>query len=182
MSKEERYKYHCDEYDYVEIIYDNEECEEIDSMKMAEKRLNRQQDKISDLEAKLAEKDDELLQKEKKIQDLMLCEFVATTLDFNKLSADNCRLRDSILDLEAKLAEKDTEIDVYKKYIKEEDQYKISFAVEQLEKGKEWVNEMFNGWKNNEEVNPFAKDGICLALETVGYKIDNQIKAIKGEK
>lgn len=57
MSKEERYTYHCDQYDYVEIIYDNEECEEIDSMKMAEKRLNRQQDKISDLEAKLIEKD-----------------------------------------------------------------------------------------------------------------------------
>jgi hypothetical protein len=75
-------------------------------------------DKIADLEAKLAEKDDELLQKEKKIQDLMLCEFVATTLDFNKLSADNCRLREQLA---------------------EHNQDKISFALEQLEKVKEML-------------------------------------------
>ena len=67
MNKEERYTYHCDQYDYVEIIYDNEECEEINSMKMAEKRLNRQQDKISDLEAKLAEKEKENMELASKV-------------------------------------------------------------------------------------------------------------------
>ena len=56
---------------------------------------------IEKLGRKLAEKDDELLQKEREIEDLQLCEFVATTLDFNKLSADNCRLRDQIQNMEA---------------------------------------------------------------------------------
>jgi hypothetical protein len=73
-------------------------------------------EEVKKLKQQLAEKDDELLQKEKKIQDLMLCEFVATTLDFNKLSADNCRLREQLA---------------------EHNQDKISFAVEQLEKMKE---------------------------------------------
>ena len=61
-------------------------------------------------------------------------------------------------------------------------QDKIEFAVEQLEKVKEWVDKMFNGWKTNKEVNQLAKDGICLSLENVGYKIDNQINQLKEGK
>lgn len=52
---EDRYKYHCDDYDYIEIIYDTKECEECDSMRMATNLLNRQDQRIADLEAKLAE-------------------------------------------------------------------------------------------------------------------------------
>ena len=61
----------------------------------------------------------------------------------------------------------------------DKDQDKISFAVEQLEKIKEWISDMFNGWKTNQQVNQLTVDGICLALETAGYKIDNQIKELK---
>lgn len=122
--------------------------------------------RISDLEAKLVEKDDELLQKEKKIQDLMLCEFVATTLDFNKLSADNCRLREQLADIEAnkekeinrickthieanaqlkqQLAYQEQKLQFVRKLddatildiLQKSNQDKISFAVEQLEKVK----------------------------------------------
>ena len=55
---EERYKYHCDDYDYIEIIYDTKECEECDSMRMATNLLNRQDQRIADLEAKLAKRDE----------------------------------------------------------------------------------------------------------------------------
>ena len=58
MSKD-RYKYHCDDYDYIEIIYDTKECEECDSMRMATNLLNRQDQQIADLEAKLAESEKE---------------------------------------------------------------------------------------------------------------------------
>ena len=100
---------------------------------------------VEELKQQLAEKDDELLQKEKKIQDLMLCEFVATTLDFNKLSADNCKLREQLA---------------------EHDQDKISFAVEQLEKVKEYI-ERDKDWQ------VFAIAGL------IKNQIDNQIKQLK---
>ena len=58
---------------------------------------------LADIEDNLENKKEELLQKEREIADLRQCEFVSTILDFNKLSADNCRLRDSISDLESKL-------------------------------------------------------------------------------
>lgn len=60
-----------------------------------------------------------ILEKERKIEDLMLCEFVATTLDFNKLSADNIRLREQI---------------------QQSHLNKVSFCIERLEKVKDKID------------------------------------------
>lgn len=163
MSKEERYTYHCDQYDYVEIIYDNEECEEIDSMKMAEKRLNRQQDKISDLEAKLAVADD------------------CADRYWKQLGV----VEDENEKLKQQLAEKDEEIERLREVnleipIKQmqfhHNQEKISFAVEKLEK----VKEFFLKEHRDEEMDTdyiITKD----AGEIADYLLD-QIKRLKEMK
>jgi hypothetical protein len=69
---------------------------------------------LADIEDDIENKKEELLQKEREIADLRQCEFVSTILDFNKLSADNCRLRDSISDLESKLAESEEKKESYR--------------------------------------------------------------------
>lgn len=169
---------------------------------MMEESLEKDQ-KISDLEAKLAEKDDELLQKEKKIQDLMLCEFVATTLDFNKLSADNCRLREQLADIEAnkekeinrickthieanaqlkqQLAYQEQKLQFVRKLddatmldiLQKSNQDKISFAVEQLEKAKEWTHD--NAYY---VLGDFASVWEDALLD----ELDNQIKQLREMK
>lgn len=102
-----------------------------------ESRMTKEQELMSwlehnneELKQQLAEKEKELLQKERKIEDLMLCEFVATTLDFNKLSADNCKLREQLA---------------------EHNQDKISFAVEH-------INKLKNDLYDNEKINIRACD------------------------
>ena len=47
MSKEERFIYHCDNYDYADIIYDTKEYQECDSMQMATNWLNRQDQQLT---------------------------------------------------------------------------------------------------------------------------------------
>ena len=145
---------------------------------------------IVDLKAKLADLEDDhnklIDQYNKQYNDL--CEEIKVH------SSARERFVIKVDELKQQLAEKEKEIEEYKRIctiahfedlqienmlLKRKDQDKISFSIEQLEKVKEWVNEMLNGWKTNQEVNQFARDGICLALENVGYKIDNQIKSIK---
>jgi multidrug resistance efflux pump len=160
------------------------------------KIIKDQSKQIADLEAKLAESEKELLQKEKKIEDLMLCEFVATTLDFNKLSADNCRLREQLADIEAnkekeinrickthieanaqlkqQLAEKEKEykesvekiLSSRDKLVLEYNQDKISFAVEQLNQAKGKIKH-----------NVLFLD--CDDYVNVMEELDNQIKQLK---
>lgn len=137
--------------------------------------------KIADLEAKLSESEEELLQKEKKIEDLMLCEFVATILDFNKLSADNCRLREQLAEKEKEietlkkcgdtehfyglLEDKRKENKILIKTIEQANQDKISFAVETLEKVKEEAKHY--GYEFSKSMHEY---------------IDNQIKQLKEMK
>jgi hypothetical protein len=160
------------------------------------KIIKDQSKQIADLEAKLAESEEELLQKENKIEDLMLCEFVATTLDFNKLSADNCRLREQ-------LAEKEKELNLTKKllesyrlqcheFLKTEtnicNEDKISFAEEQLEKVKEFaksieehIYNMYDNTKNTNLVSDYHYAKLTVISNLFKF-IDNQIKQLKGEK
>ena len=63
-------------------------------------------DELVDKAEKFDQIKQQLAEKDKEISDLRACEFIATTLDFNKLSADNCRLREQ-------LAEKDEEIEKF---------------------------------------------------------------------
>jgi hypothetical protein len=153
MSKEERYTYHCDQYDYVEIIYDNEGCEEIDSMKMAEKRLNRQQDKISDLEAKLAESNES---------------HHKNIVELTKIATEKDR---KIEELKQQLAEKDDEI-TQRLVIQERDyiQDKISFAVE-------YINKIKKDLYENEKINIRACD-----FDEIDNIFDNQINVLRNNK
>ena len=66
------------------------EWSNIDEMR---KTLNKCEEKYKKQCNQLAEKD-------KEIAKLRACEFIATTLDFNKLSADNCRLREQLAEKE----------------------------------------------------------------------------------
>ena len=59
---------------------------------------------------------------------------------------------------------------------------KIDFAVAELKKVKKWANERYNGWKTSKNANEFVIKGICLALENIGYEINNQIKQLKEKK
>ena len=145
-------------------------------------------ERLNDLEEKLAESEEQLLQKERKIEDLMLCEFVATTLDFNKLSADNCKLKQQLAEkdeeirvaysfrkqkcdnLQKALAEKEEEfmqvVKDWKSLVESKNQDKISFCIEKLEK----VKEKF-GYKYNSQLMVSSK-GLC-------EYIDNQIASLK---
>lgn len=80
------------------------------------------------------------------------------------------------------IEEKRKENKILIKAIEKSNQDKISFAVEKLTELKKWIDEMLNGWKTNQDVNQLTRAGICLSLENVGYKIDNQIKQLKEGK
>ena len=80
---------------------------------------------------------------------------------------------DKISDLEEKLAEKEEQLKYYETLLKRQcneckNQDKISFAVEQLEKVKEWVKKRF------EEIS-------CIYEEDAIEYINNQIKQLKEE-
>ena len=54
-------------------------------------------------------------------------------------------------------------------------------AIAELEKVKEWANNMYDGWKSNDGVNLDAKSGICNTLQAVCGMVNQQIKSLKGE-
>ena len=55
-------------------------------------------------------------------------------------------------------------------------------AIAELEKVKEWANNMYDGWKSNDGVNLDAKTGICNTLQAVCGKVNQQIAKLKGDK
>ena len=174
--------------------YSRESCRDLTNEEVFEE-LKGELRQLADLEAKLAESENKHLLDEKEWQDYCAYKIIEPQIKGcldrereykQQLAMQENTITNLVEDNRAsqewykkQLEEKEEEINVYKKYIKVEDQDKISFCIEQLEKVKEWVDEMFNGWETNKEVNQFAKDGICLALENVGYKIDNQIAELK---
>ena len=118
---------------------------------------------LDDFAKQLGEKDSHIADLSKKVEDLEK-QIEAKDKLINDYADEHSMLQCKIADLVVK-------------EIKAED-----FAIEQLEKVKEWVSDMFNGWKTNQQVNQLTIDGICLALENVGYKIDNQIKELRGQE
>ena len=103
------------------------------------------------------------------------------------LVEDNLTYENQISDLEAKLAEKDEEINVYKKYIKVEDQDKISFALEQLEKvkehGKSIEKIIYKHYENTKNTNVVSDChyGKLITISNIVKFIDNQIEELKKE-
>jgi hypothetical protein len=184
VSKEERYTYHCDQDDYVETIYDNEECEEIDSMKMAEKRLNRQQDKISDLEAKLAESEKEkdyyqdLYFTSVKGQEKLKQQLAEKELDIIRWKEHFYNAKMDYECLKEEIEKKDDEIlkgdCAFVKEVYTSEQDKISFALEQLEKVKEIINK--NYFYN------MSSDSCTFDKLEVDFQIDNQINVLRNNK
>ena len=55
-------------------------------------------------------------------------------------------------------------------------------AIDELEKVKEWANNMYDGWKSNDGVNLDAKSGICNTLQAVCGMVNQQITSLKGER
>lgn len=55
-------------------------------------------------------------------------------------------------------------------------------VIDELEKVKEWANNMYDGWKSNDGVNLDAKSGICNTLQAVCGMVNQQIKSLKGKK
>lgn len=102
MSKEERFKYNCDAYiicECDETIYDTKECEEYDNMQKATNWLNNQDQKIADLETKLAESEE---------YNKMLLEEKGGYIDLVSGYSKKCK------NYEQQLAEKEKEIEALK--------------------------------------------------------------------
>lgn len=93
-------------------------------------------------------------------------------------------LKEELKELKQQLAEKDEELNVYRKYIKVEDQEKISFALEQLEKVKELLLEnLYDLYSKPSEIWDKYGDLYDVVVEgAVNGTIDNQTKQLKEMK
>ena len=109
----------------------------------------------------------------------------------NKLMAENCELQEQLAEKEKEISEYIKIVDDLHKQLsdkcdfcdKTKDQDKISFALEQLEQLKKLCQEKFNWWENSEwEGDIYDKSDVSNAYFDIEANIDNQIKAIKGEK
>ena len=113
-------------------------------------------EEISDLEAKLAEKDAELKK-------------WSTQYARAYVNRQNCLIAEKV-ELQKQLADKDKEIEYCNDF---HNQDKISFAVKQLEKVKNYI---ITDEKDMFGANYLMKSGYVLEF------IDNQINELKGEK
>ena len=157
--------------------------------------------KIADLETKLAESENN--------HELLIDQFEEETEKLRKQIKQESDARErfvvEVKSLKQKLAEKDEEIKQLNNRILfsqlqapneqilnilgsqcvqyNPNQDKISFAVEQLEQLKKLCQEKFNWWENSEwEGDIYDKSDVSNAYFDIEANIDNQIKAIKGEK
>ena len=165
------------------------------------KIIKDQSKKIADLETKLAESENN--------HELLIDQFEEETEKLRKQIKQKSDARErfvvEVKSLKQKLAEKDEEIKQLNNRILfsqlqapneqilnilgsqcvqyNPNQDKISFAVEQLEQLKKLCQEKFNWWENSEwEGNIYDKSDVSNAYFDIEANIDNQIKAIKGEK
>lgn len=143
--------------DWISYIYDNETKESVRiSNEDFVRLLNKQDKQISDLEAKLVESNEshhknivELtkmeIEKDRKIQELK-----------QQLAEKEERYVQSLIKLEKEYDEQlEKQAKIHYRHLKEKDQDKISFAVEQLEKVKNRIQEDFDYddlmyWLNNQ--------------------------------
>lgn len=150
------------------------------------KIIKDQSNKISNLEAKLAEK-------EKAVEYLQ---------EINQSLGQTCnndakeieRLRELIAEKEKEIAnlkglvrERDKQIKNLKtnkkRVIEHKNKAKINFAIEQLEKVKELCKKKFDWWKNSEwEGDIYDKSDVSNAYFDIEANIDNQIRQLKEEK
>ena len=144
--------------------------------------------KIADLEAKLAES-------ERKLEEYKKCNCKECMTDYEKnLNQIIDKFLNENIKLKQQLAEKTLTIEqinkafienrsLWKGKYERANQNKISFAVEQLEQLKKLCQEKFNWWENSEwEGDIYDKSDVSNAYFDIEANIDNQIKAIKGEK
>ena len=132
-------------------------------------KMIEQQDKISDLEAKLAESEKKAYSRGHSQRD------IANEIKLNALREDVANKEKRIVELKKQLAEKEKEISEVRakqsitclNTIEKAYQDKISFAVEQLEKTRKLIDELLDNCGDKQ------------------YKVweifDNQIKQLKGE-
>lgn len=155
---------------YAKCILENKKLEE--DLELSEKCCVEYEQEITELKQQLAEKE-----KEKEIESLKassdknidyLIEF-ASLIDNEK----DCNRMLKALDRVKK----------GKKYIVDKtNQDKISFAVEQLEKVKEWCKKKFAWWENSEwEGDIYDKSDVSNAYFDIEANIDNQIEELKKE-
>ena len=150
------------------IVYD----EEWDTLDDICELLNRQDKTIADLESKLAESEKKHLLDETEWQDYCAFKHIEPQIK-------GCLDRER--EYEKQLAEKDDALETHKRAIQRINRNcdttmcrnKISFAVEQLEKVKELVEE------KSMTQSPFGTQKIYAS--DVSAIIDNQIKVIKGK-
>ena len=174
---------------------------EIETLRECVSKEFDQEQKISDLEAKLAESENN--------HELLIDQFEEETEKLRKQIKQESDARErfvvEVKSLKQKLAEKDEEIKQLNNRILfsqlqapneqilnilgsqcvqyNPNQDKISFAVEQLEQLKKLCQEKFNWWENSEwEGDIYDKSDVSNAYFDIEANIDNQIKAIKGEK
>lgn len=148
--------------------------------------IKEKDQQISDLEAKLAEKDAEL-------------EKWSTKYAKAYVNRQNALIAEKV-ELQHQLAEKDKEVSNLNGLVRERDKQiknlktnkkrviehinktKISLAVEQLEKVKELCKEKFNWWENSEwEGDIYDKADVSNAYFDIEANIEDKIKQLKGE-
>lgn len=197
MSKEELLKYLIAEIDLIMhdkdyrfenangTWYSRESCRDLTNEEVFEE-LRTELRQFADLEAKLAESEKKAYSRGHSQRD------IANEIKLNALREDVANKEKRIVELKQQLTEKEKEIESYKHFkitigtmennqvdissTTYTDQDKISFAVEQLEKVKEFCNNPKNRVEYEYCPNAwtYAVDKDKLMLE-----IDNQIKQLK---
>ena len=180
MNKENRFVIQVDPLEIEDdAIFDNKELKlyecQSDMMSDICSLLNKQDQQISDLEAKIAERNIEI-----KAVEFWYSAYQGKQRDYDKVYAELKQSHSENKKIKQQLAEKEKEIAYLTKQVKRfnneaqkyfEDAYcndfhnqdKISFAVEQLTQAKDYVQQYVN---NFDDMND------CL------YAIDNQIKRL----
>jgi chromosome segregation ATPase len=165
--------------------------------------VNELRQRITDLEAKLAESEKKIKRAREtrqisdefriKAQKNQLKEKEKAIVKLKQQLAESNELRIAtkwkVDDLEKQLSDKEKEIedakDISRRLIrtcgKANCYGKNQTAIAELEKVKEWANNMYDGWKSNDGVNLDAKTGICNTLQAVCGMVNQQIKSLKGD-
>ena len=169
---------------------------EIETLRECVSKEFDQEQKIADLEAKLAEceKSKESYRLQNEQHHLQLLQFYSR-LGVEAFGADiHEKALETLMIMKEQLAEKTLTIEqinkafienrsLWKGKYERANQDKISFTIEQLEQLKKLCQEKFNWWENSEwEGDIYDKSDVSNAYFDIEANIDNQIKAIKGEK
>ena len=169
---------------------------EIETLRECVSKEFDQEQKIADLEAKLAEceKSKESYRLQNEQHHLQLLQFYSR-LGVEAFGADiHEKALETLMIMKEQLAEKTLTIEqinkafienrsLWKGKYERANQDKISFTIEQLEQLKKLCQEKFNWWENSEwEGDIYDKSDVSNAYFDIEANIDNQIKQLKEGK